>query len=324
MTNDLGHQKALKRAQGVDKFIQGEIFDLPDACVVLADPAWPLSDGAASIMAEQDGAMVVVPEPTDEVVLITQTCDLQITDANNRLCQVGPVMDVGETFANEAQRGHRPGFAALPWYSLGKVADLSRITSLERSLLVGKKSLSRPRTASERLHFAETVSRHFTRIALPDPISDVVNRFLRRIRDKHDKNSYEGKCISLIANLRIEANPNLDSESPDLKILVILEASDLPPIPENEDLDDNHIDQLKSLDHEEIAKALFHTTDPKSQREAWTALAERWIESAVDLAEITNGVGSLEIEVLSGDDLSFTRQRNAPELDLAYLSTRAK
>ena len=52
------------------------------------------------------------------------------------------------------------------------------------------------------------------------------------------------------------------------------------------------------------------------------ALAELWLQPAVELAETTPDVDSIDVLVLNGDELSFARARNAPELDLAYLSTR--
>lgn len=61
-------------------------------------------------------------------------------------------------------------------------------------MLVGVVSRGRPRTPSERFHFAETISRYLTRPALPDPINAVLLPFVKRIAEKHDKQSAEGRC----------------------------------------------------------------------------------------------------------------------------------
>lgn len=329
MTDEDLRERGLVRAQGVKSYIQGEVLDVRDACVVLADAEWPLDDLSVSAAADEAGpGIVVVPQPVDVVVLLTQTCDLQQTSDEAHLCQVAPIVDRGATFANEAQRGRRPGWAALPWYSDAAVADLARITSIERSMLIGRSSLARPQTPQERLHFAETVGRHFTRVALPDPVCVVLASFLQRIKDKHDRTSEEGRCIAMIANLRIEADPDLDDPDPALRLLVILEASDLPKVPDGTDLDHSRIDGLVARGNAQVAKEALSTSDPVQRREAWTALAELWTASARDLVEQNKknnvkGVGSLDVEVLSGDEMNFTRLRNAPELDLAYLSTRA-
>ena len=205
---DANFAAAYARASQVRDYIQGEVFDLPDVCVVLAAAAWPLDELSRNVSTDAGGeALVVVPEPVDRIALITQTCDLQVTDTEARLCQVTPVVDRGDAFAREAARGRRPGWAAVPWHSPSSVADLSRITTVERSVLIEAPAVGRPRTASERLHFAETVSRHFTRAALPDPIVDVLRPVLERMKDKHDKQSPEGQCIALVASLRVEVDP---------------------------------------------------------------------------------------------------------------------
>ena len=315
---------ALERAAGVRSYIQGEVLEIPDACLVLADAAWPLSDLAEQAAIEFGGTgFVSVPEPVDLVALMTQTCDLQETSTDARLCQVAPVVDRGERFAREAHRGRRPGWAALPWHSEGSIADLSRITTVERSVLIGATARGRPRTPAERVHFAETVSRHFTRIALPDTVCKVLAPFLQRIKDKHDRQSDEGECISRIAMLRIEATPDFDDPAPSLRLLVVLEAVDLPSLPMGVALDDTRIDQLLGLSNAAVARDALATSDPVLRREAWTALVELWIQDSATLADSVPGVDSIDVEVLSGDELTLTRLRNAPQLDLAYLTTRA-
>ena len=127
----------------------------------------------------------------------------------------------------------------------------------------------------------------------------------------------------MIANLRIEATPDFDDADPALRLLVILEAPDLPPAPDDMGLDQGRIDGLVASGNAKVAKEALEATDPISRREAWTALAELWTAEARKLVETTAGVASLDVEVLSGDEMSFTRLRNAPELDLAYLSSRA-
>lgn len=323
MTDEDIRGRAFQRAQAVKSYIQGEVLDVADACVVLADPAWPLSDRAVEAADDQNGAgIIVVPEPVDLVVLLTQTCDLQETSDEARLCQVAPVVDRGMTFAHEAQRGRRPGWAALPWHSDGGVADLAnhqcRAQSPGRSVVARSPSDS-PRTAA----FRRNRRPSFHRVALPDPVCLVLAPFLKRIKDKHDRSSDEGRCIAMIANLRIEATPDFDDADPALRLLVILEAPDLPPAPDDMGLDQGRIDGLVASGNAKVAKEALEATDPISRREAWTALAELWTAEARKLVETTAGVASLDVEVLSGDEMSFTRLRNAPELDLAYLSSRA-
>jgi hypothetical protein len=318
-----GREEALQRAgAGVIGFIQGEVLALPDACVVVADAAWPLDDASAEVAAEEgDDGLILVPEAVDVIVLLTQTCDLQETTPEQRNCQVAPVVERGETFAREVLRGRRPGWVALPWYRRAAVAELARITTLERSVLVGARSLARPDTPRERLHFAESVSRHFTRAALPDPVVEVLRPLLERMRDRSGRASDEGRCIEQIATIRVEAVPDLDAPAPHLTVLLVLDVENLPSIGGAE-LDHDGIDDLVSRGRAAAATAAQRAADPIAKREAWIALTELWLQPAVELAEATPGVDSIDVLVLNGDELSFARARNAPELDLAYLSTR--
>jgi hypothetical protein len=144
------------------------------------------------------------------------------------------------------------------------------------------------------------------------------------MKDRHDRNSPEGHCINMVASVRLEAFPDLDADSPDIRVLFVLEAIDLPPLPAGVEISDDHVDQLVEAGLETVAGTIESATDSCTLREAWQALAELWVQPAVQAAAAEgSGVGSVDVEVLSGEEMSFSRSRQAPELDLAYLSNRA-
>lgn len=178
---------------------------------MLAEAAAPLSPESARVAVAEGMAsgLLVVPHAVDNVVLLTQTCDLQYTTPEEHRCLVAPVMRVTRQKAHEAWRGRRPGLAGLPWVDDSSVADLSRITAIERSILLGAPSRGRPRNQRERFHFAETVSRYLTRPALPDPINEVLSPFVKRLAEKHDRNSAEGRCVYKVMEIRLEATPDI-------------------------------------------------------------------------------------------------------------------
>jgi hypothetical protein len=298
---------------------------MADACVVLADAENPLSSDAARIAAD-DGVtsgLIVVPQPVDDVVLLTQTCDLQFTTADEHRCLVAPVVRVSGRMAREALRGRRPGLAGLPWVDDESVADLSRITAVERSMLIDAASRGRPRNPRERIHFADTVSRYLTRPALPDPINKVLSPFVQRIAEKHDRQSVEGRCAYAVSELRVEATPDLDADRPALNVLMVLEETELPRLPAGVVVDQERIDDLVAAGRTRAAEAVQFAIGPLDKREAWTALAECWIQPSVELVPQVAGVGSVGIDVINGEELSYARSLNAPVLDLRYLSTRA-
>jgi len=303
--------------------VQGEILVLPDACVVLASAAQPMDDRSAASLGSE--GLVAVPHPVDLVVLLSQTCDLQKTNPDSYLCQVAAVREgVEEAFAHQVARGRRPRWVALPWHDLRSVGDLSRITTVERSVLIGVESRGRPSTPTEQLKFAESVSRHFTRTAVPDKVSRVLQPLTERLRERHDRRSPEGLCIAKVASVRLEAVPRWDADSPDLTVLLILEEEDLPALPQDVSVADDEIDCLVAAGSDAAARAALGSGDARAIRQAWLALAECWAQPAVAAAAVPgSGIGGVDVEVLNGEEFSFARSRNAPELDLAYLTTRA-
>jgi hypothetical protein len=47
--------------------------------------------------------------------------------------------------------------------------------------------------------------------------------------------------------------------------------------------------------------------DPVARREAWIALAERWVEPAEEALATEPSVGAVHVEVLNGKELDFER-----------------
>lgn len=316
---------AFARAADVATLIQGEVLAAPDACVVIADSRWPLDERSAKESADAAPGLIVVPHAVDLVVLLTQTCDLQQTTPESYLCQVAPVIERADPgFVRQVERGRRPGWVALPWHDELSIGDLSRITTVERNVVANAARRGHPRTPTERLNFAESVSRHLTRVALPESIVTVLRPVLERMKDRHDRNSPEGRCINRLASIRLEVFPDIDTDNPDIRILFVLESNDLPSLPAGVEISDDNVDELVTAGLEAVASAIEAAADVCTLREAWQALAELWIQPAVQAAAGGgSGIGIVDVEVLNGEEMSFSRSRQAPELDLAHLSSRA-
>lgn len=326
MMTTFSREQALQRASLVRLLVQGHVVALADACVTLADARHPLSDAAATVASNTgvDSGMIVVPQDSiDNVVVLSQTCDLQETTTDEYHCLVAPVIRASTTFAKEALRGRRPAYAGLPWLDNESVADLSRITTVERSLLVDGDRLARPQSTGESLHFARTVSRFLTRPALPDEVNEILAPFLRRIKDRYDKRSAEGRCPQKVAEMRVEADPDFESSAPVLNVLMVVETADLPTLPKGADIDHERIDRLKAGGYARAAEAVEESSTPVARREAWTALCECWVRPSIDAADGSAAITAVDVEVLNGDELSYARSKDAPILDYRYLSTRA-
>lgn len=326
MTYPAALDESLERASIVRGLIQGEVLPLPDACVVLANAAAPLSPAAAAAARESgvsEGPVYVPQDGVESVVLLTQTCDLQETTASEHLCLVAPVIQVTETAAYEALRGRRPPWVGLPWVDSTSVGDLTRITAVERSLVAGLRSLGRPRGPQERQHLGDMIGRFLSRSALPDDVNMALKPLAALIQKRHDKNSPEGHCWNIVDELRVEATPDLDADEMALTVLVVLPEIELPLMPSGAQLDHDRIDDLISAGAGAASRAVQEASDVVAKREAWTALAECWVAVTQDAAGRVAGIETVDIEVLSAEELSYARSRNAPLLDLRYLTTRA-
>jgi hypothetical protein len=94
----------------------------------------------------------------------------------SRFCQVSPVTDGSPVFARQVHRGHWPGWVDLPWHWPTSVADLSQITTVERSVLVGVASRGRPGTPAERAHLLPSRPQHHR--GDPSPVGPLEDRAL--------------------------------------------------------------------------------------------------------------------------------------------------
>jgi hypothetical protein len=316
---------ALGRASAVSSFIQGEVLAVPDACAVVADAAYPLCE-ATSTYAQTVGVsngLIAVPQVVDQVVVLTQTCDLQETTSGEFRCLVAPVVKVPAGFAEDVLRGRRPNYVALPWLEPESIADLTLVTTVERSVLVEAASLARPNTPDERVHFANSIARSLVRPALPEHLSRLLKPFAARFRDRYDRNSPEGACLHHVLCARIEADPNLDQEGAALNVLLIVETTELPMLPKGRQPSEERIDALLREEIPVIATAVLDAgQDPVAKREAWTALRQKWLAPSLEALPDQPLAGSLTITVMNGKELDYERSERAPELDFHYLSTR--
>jgi hypothetical protein len=322
--DSIKQKQAIEYARKVRSYIQGEVLDAPDLCVVLASSKWPMREISEEAAQQYQGVadVVVVPDPVDHVVLVTQTCDLQRTDANNMLCQVAPLVDVNEKFAYEVMKGRRPGWAAVPWYSNSAAVDLSRITTVERSVIAEAPSLGRPKSQDQSSCFSEAVSRHFTRVALPDELVAVLKPFLEEIKKRHDRNTPLGSCIAKIpaSGLRVEVAES--DGSTHVLLLVVLEPQDFPELAHGVEVNQKIVDDFIREGETYAAERALNLNNPLCCRQGWLALTDIWRSLIIKVIEDNEYNMTCDVEVLSGYEMNFTRLCNSSELDLAYLSTR--
>ena len=207
-------ESALQRAAAVSSLLQGEVLGVADACVVLAEASAPCPRRRRTSRLRGHSPVGLSSCRTPST---TWCCSRRRATCSSRqpLSTVSGSAGVTRFRAVRIRGMARPS-ARVRGVALGRltpVADLSRITTVERSVLVAAVSRGRPHTLLERLHFAETVGRYLTRPALPDPINEVLAPFVRRIAEKHDRESAEGRCAHKVSELRLRLRRTLTTKS---------------------------------------------------------------------------------------------------------------
>jgi hypothetical protein len=236
---------------------------------------------------------------------------------------VAVIEERDQTDANRAWRGNLPRLAGLPWLSPTAVADLSNVTTIERSLLIDAQRIATP-DANQRAQFSEILGRYYHRPAVPDQVINALEPLQTKAKDKHDSSkSAVGRRFNALYEIRILLEPDTDDPRPDVTLLFLLEKTDLPPLPRGVEIDDDAIDNLvRRNDIDSLSRTIDLTEGALEIRHLWWAWAELWARKVRAKASTLEGVGEIAIEVRSTSEISYERASAAIPLDLSYLSTR--
>lgn len=168
----------------------------------------PVTDaGRAAAGAEADLAETQVPG----FVIVTQTCDIVRSCAERPYVEVCPLVEVDERRLHEIQRGHRPAYGFLPLVANHKlVADLDRVMTVEKPAVARWKRTPGWGKDIEARHFAQALARKRVRFAFPDDFTAFVRKLLKRLDEKHDRDSAEGRAIKGLREIRVSAAPSWD------------------------------------------------------------------------------------------------------------------
>ena len=258
------------------------------------------------------------------VVAVSQTCDLVRKETAE--AQVAPVVTLNQTMANEARKGRRPRYAALPALGAEYFADLSLISTVHKSFLIGCES--QPGLAGDdwrgEIDFSRAIGRRFDRFAFPDDVTPWLRPLQELMQSKAPKSGPVGRLAGDIAELRLEATDGWGTDPPyDLTLIVIVAVGVIPTLDENTELPD-----LESLPEEKVPQAAGDRpgegATPLELVIFWERVAEalrRLCRPPDDAPESTkNAVRSLDVEIVTEDDLRYSRALRSVEIDLNHLS----
>lgn len=193
---------------------QGDVIDA-GAIAWLASPSASLT--AQSAEAGQGDISCVVAE-ADRLVVVSQTCDI-VRDCSQRpFVLLARVITLDEPAAGEARRGHRPRFAALPGLGADAFADLDLLIAIEKSVFLDTETTRALSDNSAQRRFGVAVGRVFSRFAFPDDLVVALRGLVSRVRQKHARNSSEGRALEMVEDIRITGSPSWDADAIDVFI----------------------------------------------------------------------------------------------------------
>jgi hypothetical protein len=154
--------------------------------------------------------------------VISQTCDIVRDSLERPYVNVVPLRNVDAQSYQETLKRRRPNFVVIP--GLGEqniVADLDRIMTLEKALLVNADRVEGCRTDDERRNFAEALRRKFGRPAFPDDFVTLAAKLTNRLSEKHEKQTEEGNVLRSLREIRVLASPDWNAAQIDLMLFFV-------------------------------------------------------------------------------------------------------
>lgn len=173
----------------------------------IADPSKALT----IVSGQAEGELQAVTSEVEGLVVLTQSCDIVRSCAERHFLEVAPLVKVPPLVLNEVERGLRPAYAFVPATAKANlVADLDRAMTVEKAVASGWKRTQGCKTDAEVRNFARALARKRERFAFPDEFTRFASRLQERIREKHDKDTEEGKALHALREIRVRAAPSWD------------------------------------------------------------------------------------------------------------------
>ena len=193
----------------------------------LADLSRPHSPASLEAVAEEKGetqttGMTPVVEEVTGFVVLTQTCDIVRSCRERPYVEVAPLVKLSEERVEQVRRLKRPALAYVSATAGGGlVADLDRIMTVEKAIVANWTRIPGWRTDAELREFARAIARKRSRFAFPDEFVHAADRLRRRLAEKHDRESPEGRYLRALREIRVRAVPSWDAHDVELTIWFI-------------------------------------------------------------------------------------------------------
>ena len=114
----------------------------------------------------------------------------------------------------EIQKGRLSRYAYLPGLAdKHLVADLDRTVTAEKAVLASWSRIEGCATDQERVTFAAALARKRHRFAFPNGFNTGLRKFRDNIKDKHGKDSPEGRFVDAIKEIRVQPDTDWDANA---------------------------------------------------------------------------------------------------------------
>lgn len=201
----------------------------------LSIPGTPESDQYA---AEQGAAgeplgLAVISQDFAGFMVVSQTCDIVRSCATREYIELCPLIEVPADKIAQIRAGRMPRYL---WCSgLNDqllAADLDHVTTVEKRTLVQftAERVNGAGSEDERRRLASALARKRARAALPNDFVAFIEPLQRRVKERHGRNSDEGRFLESIREMRTIAEPEWGVEGQIEVTLLFLfdQALDIP------------------------------------------------------------------------------------------------
>jgi hypothetical protein len=199
------------------KWSQGDCT-IRDDCwfVTRFDPQCPLTPSSQDV-AETDADADLAESAVSGFVVVTQTCDLVRSCVDRPFLEISPLVEVDAELLAEIKKLKRPNYAYIAGVAdRFLVADLDRVMTVEKALVAAWERIPGCQSDADTRDLAEALSRKRSRVAFPDDFNRFAQKLHKRMQDKHEKLTDEGKALRALREIRVSATPAWDANAVEL------------------------------------------------------------------------------------------------------------
>ena len=251
----------------------------------LSVPGTPESElfAADQAAAGEPLGLAVVSQDFSGFMIVSQTCDIVRSCATREYVELCPLIEVPQNKLGQVRAGRMPRYL---WCSgLGDhalAADLDHVSTVEKRTLIqlNDQRIVGVNGEEERRRLASALARKRARAALPDEFVAFIEPLQRRVKERHGRDSDEGRFLAAMREMRAVPDPEWGAAPTDVTLLFLFD--DAVQIPVNADA------QMTTLISRVVANNKFTLTGRIMTMEQITAAA--YLSSdALDLDALSDG-----------------------------------